>query len=210
MSPGGAIFFLPTNPKENPLSCPVSRQPLTHVATLRQLCRIATQGGPRMVMISQVAGFSRLLQTGGVRTRWVSTGLARGEGRRQSSQPTIASHRVPVLHQVWGPRVTGPGATQKRDPERAREWVGGVVPGDPSAAGPLRSPGVPRCLRGVEVRRALRGQWLTGLGAHHKSKWLCDSVTQKQVVTSPERGWEGLGEGLSKERVLSREPSSWL
>ena len=49
-----------------------------------------------MVMIVGVrAGFSRLLQTGGVRTRWVST---RVEGRRQLSQPTIGGHRrVPVL-----------------------------------------------------------------------------------------------------------------
>ena len=51
---------------------------------------------PSMVMIVGVrAGFSRLLQTGGVRTRWVST---RVEGRRQLSQPTIGGHRrVPVL-----------------------------------------------------------------------------------------------------------------
>ena len=68
------------------------------VATLPgQHCRRSLQRrDPSMVMIVGArAGFSRLLQTGGVRTRWVST---RVEGRRQLSQPTIGGHRrVPVL-----------------------------------------------------------------------------------------------------------------
>ena len=108
--------------------CPICRQARCRLFLPNQVLyrKVATLPGqhcrrslklrdPSMVMIVGVrAGFSRLLQTGGVRTRWVSTGLARGEGRRQSSQPTIASHRVPVLHQVRGPRVTGPGAGPKK------------------------------------------------------------------------------------------------
>ena len=89
--------------------CPICRQARCRLFLPNQVLyrKVATLPGqhcrrslklrdPSMVMIVGVrAGFSRLLQTGGVRTRWVST---RVEGRRQLSQPTIGGHRrVPVL-----------------------------------------------------------------------------------------------------------------
>ena len=83
----GAVFFIPIKFPSLSKCCHVARATLPFSKTKRS---------SSMVMIVGVrAGFSRLLQTGGVRTRWVST---RVEGRRQLSQPTIGGHRrVPVL-----------------------------------------------------------------------------------------------------------------
>ena len=212
MSPGGAIFFLPTHPKERAF-LPLSPGNLW--------CILPLSGNSIWLPGKEVHGWwwsVRLRDFRGCCKPAVSGlgGYRPGlPEERDGGNP--ASRLSPATGSQSSTRFEGhvwrsPGPPKKGTQGGPECWGrGGVVPeGDPSAAGPLPSPGVPRCLRGVEVRRALRGQWLTGLGAHHKSKWLRDSVTQKQAVTSSERGWEGLGEGLSKERVLAREPSSWL
>ena len=143
MSPGGAIFFLPFHPKESAfLPClQAMLDACCHPWATLPDCQF--QEALRMVMIGQVAGFSRLLQTGGVRTRWVSTGLARGGGEGSTNGGNPASRLSAATGCQSSTRFDPPRVmpTQKSHPERAKKLGGRVVAGDRSA-GPLTSPGL--------------------------------------------------------------------
>ena len=222
MSPGGAIFFLPFHPKESLFlpSLQATFDACCHPWATLPDCQF--QEGLRMVMIGQVAGFSRLLQTGGVRTRWVSTGLASLLGgerdqRRQSSQPTIGSHRVPVLHQVWDATCYAP--TQKSHPETGQKVGGSGGPGWPECRPPSFSGSFPALPPGSwseegPRRAVVDWPWRCPPPQEQVTSWLI----REQLKSSPWHRRRGDENGLEKvfwkdvkARALARQPSSsWL
>ena len=193
-----ARLFPPTYPEKyypTPSNSSRSKAYLIVVA----ICSWGTVGDD---LIGQVAGFSRLLQTGAVLS-WLGgyrpalVGRLVGGGNPWS-HPTRASHRVAVLHQVRGPRVIHPDhqpgkiEASWRKPEEFGSglWV--------SLAGLLVGLSLVRPTASEESKW---DNWPSGAVVdwpwrplvHHKSKWLRDSVTPNQAVTSHQRGLFRLG-----------------
>ena len=167
MSPGGAIFFLPIHTRESVFLPHLLATLDSHCHLWATLPRIADQRALRMVTIGQgLRDFRGCCKPAVSGLGGYRPGLPAQRGT-EAIQP--ADYRQPQgASPPPGLRATCDGSrarTQKRGPERAREFGGVKWSGVIGVPAPFVLRVVPGCLGGVEVRVALRGQWLTGLGA---------------------------------------------
>ena len=216
MSPGGAIFFLPIHTRESVFLPHLLATLDSHCHLWATLPRIADQRALRMVTIGQgLRDFRGCCKPAVSGLGGYRPGLPAQRGT-EAIQP--ADYRQPQgASPPPGLRATCDGSrarTQKRGPERAREFGGLSGPGWSECRPPSFSGLFPAASEEWKWGLPSEGSGWLALAPPPQEQvtwWLGDSkagcdIAKKRRRRAPRRfiWWKGGGRGLA------REPSSWL